>query len=344
MTDDQTTRAGSLWWTLTKRGLLLALFAAAMYSLAPLLVDVFSSARDLGDITLWWFAVMVALEGGSFAAAWGLARLAVPGLGWGVASMAQLAGNSASRVFPGGAVVAGALYYRMLTRAGTEPGRAAAALTVNALISNVVLLALPATAGVIAAVSAPLPAGLVPVAVGGVVLFAGLLAVGLVAALFDAPLRWATRVIGFVVSRVAALRRRTVVVSPESVLARRDEVLAALGPRWLRAVVFAALNWLLDYLVLVAALYAVGARPRLSIVLVAYSSAAVLAMIPITPGGLGFVEAGLTATLTAAGVPVSRALLATLAYRLVAFWLPIPAGGGAYLVFRKRYPEAGPRT
>jgi uncharacterized protein (TIRG00374 family) len=114
-------------------------------------------------------------------------------------------------------------------------------------------------------------------------------------------------------------------------------VIAALGPRWLRALLLAASNWLLDYLVLVAALYAIGARPRLSIVLIAYSAAAVLAIIPITPGGLGFVEAGLTATLTAAGVPVSRALLATLAYRLVAFWLPIPTGGAAYLVFRKRY-------
>jgi uncharacterized membrane protein YbhN (UPF0104 family) len=30
--------------------------------------------------------------------------------------------------------------------------------------------------------------------------------------------------------------------------------------------------------------------------------------------------------------------VATLAYRLVSFWLPIPAGGVAYGVFRKRYP------
>jgi uncharacterized membrane protein YbhN (UPF0104 family) len=30
--------------------------------------------------------------------------------------------------------------------------------------------------------------------------------------------------------------------------------------------------------------------------------------------------------------------VATLAYRLVSFWLPIPAGGIAYLMFRHRYP------
>jgi uncharacterized membrane protein YbhN (UPF0104 family) len=52
---------------------------------------------------------------------------------------------------------------------------------------------------------------------------------------------------------------------------------------------------------------------------------------------LGFVEAGLVGTLKLAGVPGPRALTATLLYRLVAYWLPIPAGGVAYLLFRRRY-------
>ena len=52
----------------------------------------------------------------------------------------------------------------------------------------------------------------------------------------------------------------------------------------------------------------------------------VLALIPITPGGLGFVEAGLTGVLTLAGIPASEAVLATLLYRLAAYWLPMIAG------------------
>jgi len=60
--------------------------------------------------------------------------------------------------------------------------------------------------------------------------------------------------------------------------------------------------------------------------------------VPFTPGGLGFVEAGLAGTLTLAGVTPGDALLATLTYRLVSYWLPIPAGGVAYLIFRRRYP------
>jgi uncharacterized membrane protein YbhN (UPF0104 family) len=42
-------------------------------------------------------------------------------------------------------------------------------------------------------------------------------------------------------------------------------------------------------------------------------------------------------TLTLAGVPGSDALAATLLYRLASYWLPIPAGGVAYLLFRHRY-------
>jgi hypothetical protein len=72
-------------------------------------------------------------------------------------------------------------------------------------------------------------------------------------------------------------------------------------------------------------------------VLLAYAASELLGLIPLTPGGLGFVEAGLTGTLTLAGVPGSDALTATLLYRLLAYWLPLPAGGVAYWLFRRRY-------
>src|SRR5581483_6591366 len=92
-----------------------------------------------------------------------------------------------------------------------------------------------------------------------------------------------------------------------------------------------------DYLALLAALRAVGANPQPSLVLLAYTAAEVLALVPVTPGGLGFVEAGLVGTLGLAAVPAADALAATLLYRIVAFWLPLPAGGVAYALFRRRY-------
>jgi Lysylphosphatidylglycerol synthase TM region len=81
-----------------------------------------------------------------------------------------------------------------------------------------------------------------------------------------------------------------------------------LGGRWKAGVAAAAANTGFDYLALLFALRAVGANPRPSLVVLAYTAAELLALLPFTPGGLGFVEAGLVGTLTVAGVPGSDAL------------------------------------
>ncbi len=86
---------------------------------------------------------------------------------------------------------------------------------------------------------------------------------------------------------------------------------------------------------------AVGADPRPALVLLAYVAAELLALLPFTPGGLGFVEAGLVGTLVVAGVSSPQALAATLLYRLATYWLPLPAGAVAYVLFRRRYPRRG---
>ena len=75
--------------------------------------------------------------------------------------------------------------------------------------------------------------------------------------------------------------------------------------------------------------------------LLAFCAAQVLAQVPGTPGGLGFVEAGLTAMLALAGVSAASAVLATFAYRLFNYWLQLPAGLVGYLLHRRRF-TAGP--
>jgi len=117
----------------------------------------------------------------------------------------------------------------------------------------------------------------------------------------------------------------------------RDLIKGVIGDRWWEALLYAAGNWLLDLGVLLAALASVGAHPRASLVLLAYVVAALLGMLPFTPGGVGFVEVGLVGTLQLAGVSPAQAVLATLAYRLVAFWLPIPAGIVAYVFYTRRF-------
>ncbi len=78
--------------------------------------------------------------------------------------------------------------------------------------------------------------------------------------------------------------------------------------------------------------------------LLAYSAAGIIALLPLTPGGLGIVEASLSGLLILAGVHPGEALLATLAYRIASYWLPLLAGPPAYLLFRHRYGRPAPRA
>ena len=119
---------------------------------------------------------------------------------------------------------------------------------------------------------------------------------------------------------------------PDRLVDERDLIRRVLGAGWWKALIYSAGNWLLDLTALLIALAAVGAQPRASVVLLAYVVAAFLGMIPITPGGLGFVEAGLVGTLSLAGIGTDQALLATLVYRLASYWLPIPTGAVAYFL------------
>jgi uncharacterized protein (TIRG00374 family) len=127
---------------------------------------------------------------------------------------------------------------------------------------------------------------------------------------------------------------------PTRLLHERDRILAILGPRWKRALVVTAGRWAFDYATLLAALAAVDSHPRPGLVLLAFTAAQVLGQIPLTPGGLGFVEAGLTGMLTLAGVAPGDAVLATFAYRLFSYWLPLPFGLLGLALHRRRAPRS----
>src|SRR4029453_11612288 len=100
---------------------------------------------------------------------------------------------------------------------------------------------------------------------------------------------------------------------PTRLLRERDRILDTLGTHWKGALLATVGRWTFDYLTLLAALAAVGSTPRASLVLLAFCAAQLLSQIPLTPGGLGFVEAGLAATLGLAGgrpgAPVAAGVL-----------------------------------
>jgi hypothetical protein len=110
---------------------------------------------------------------------------------------------------------------------------------------------------------------------------------------------------------------------------------------WVEAFGLGSLNWLENCGCLVACIWAVHGHIPWHGILVAYSLTQVLASVPITPGGLGVVEGGLTALLVAYGMPTNEALASVLLYRAVSFWGLVPIGWGVwgYLSLRSRTPE-----
>jgi len=324
-------------WKIVWRILFLLVSVITLYGLLPQLLSVFGEIPKLRELNPAWFIATVVLECGSFVCQWRLTRTALPQVSWFVAGTAQLASNAVSKTVPGGAAVGAATGYRMLSVSGVNRGNAGAGLAATSIISNGVLLALPMVAILGSILSAPVPRNLAVVAWGGALLFLALFATVFVLVRFDRPLHAVGRVVERVGGWVNAKLHRSGGPKAADLIHQRDVMIDALGSRWEVALAAAVGNWGLDYLALVACLYAVGATPRLSLILVAYAVAAVASMIPITPGGLGFVEAGLVTALIAAGVNGDAAVLATLAYRLVSYWLPIPAGLVATILFRRRY-------
>jgi uncharacterized membrane protein YbhN (UPF0104 family) len=316
----------------------LAVTGISLYLVAPSLFEVFSSFDRLEDIQAWWFPAMVALQALSLACLWYVQRVALHGARWLPVILSQLAGNALSKIAPAGGAVGGALQYRMLVESGTAPGRTATAITAVNLLTFAVVLALPVLA-IPAFLTGSVDDGLVTASLIGLGVLALLTSAAVALLAFDGPLEWLGERIQTVRNSVrrgsAPLR-----ALPGRLVAERDRLLEVLGPRWDRAVAGTVARWAFDYATLVAALAAVGSRPSPLLVLLAFCTAQVLAQIPVTPGGLGFVEAGLTATLALAGVSAGAAVVATLAYRLVSYWLPLPVGLGAYAVHRRRMSVA----
>lgn len=326
---------GGLSWTrVAGRVVPLIVTAVALYLLTPQLLTVFSAFPRLRGFRPLWYPAMVALEVASFACVWQLQRLAFGNLSWFLSITSQLASNSISRIIPGGIAVGGAVQFRMLSRAGCDPVAAGFALTAVSMVTTGIVFGLPLLVLPWLIFGQPAPDGLTAAAILGGMAFAVLVVAGLVLARSDGTVR----LLGRGLDRLLRLARRPVTPGlPDLLVVRRDEVLRSLGRRWPAAVLAAAGKWGLDYGALLAALAGAGQHPRPSLILLAYVAASVLAMIPITPGGLGFVEAGLTGTLALAGVPAAAAALSTLVYRLVSFWLPLAAGAPAWIAYRVRY-------
>ena len=182
---------------------------------------------------------------------------------------------------------------------------------------------------------------MVALVVGGLGLATGILPGGGSLALTLVPAAFGAAVIAIVLV-AQRLRPRTGVASTRLGRARDALVPVGEGVREARrlartgnpGLLGALVWWAGDIAVLAACFAAFGATPALGILVFAYFVGMLANTLPL-PGGIGGVDGGMVAALAAFGVDPGLALLAVLAYRGFAFWLPIIPGAISYFALRR---------
>ena len=303
------------------------------YIVFPQLAGARKTLHLIGGMNVGLVVVAFGLEGAALLAYAALTSSLLPVEGrpsrWRVLRI-NLTTLAVSHVVPGGSAAAGAVGFELLGDAGVAGPDAGFALATQALGSAVVLNVL-LWAGLVVSIPArgfnPLYA---TAALLGAVVIA---AVAAAVVLLTRGEQRAARLVCAAASRAPFLDAALVEEAVHRVAARLRTLS---GDRTVmsRAVGWAAANWIADAAALWVSLAAFGHPIGPAGLIVAYGLANVTAAVPLTPGGLGVMEAVLTTALVGFGAPRGVAILGVVTWRLVNFWLPIPVGGAAYLSLR----------
>lgn len=313
-----------------RRGVVLfVLVLVAEYLVLPELTGIGADLKLLSHVNLTYLGIGTMLEFSSLLTYAQLTRAVLPPGGpnlW-TALRVDMSTLSLSHVVPAGSAAGTGLGYRLLTEAGVSGADAGFALGAqgigSALVLNVLLWA-----GLVFSIPAH---GLNPLY--GFAAVAGALLLGIFAVLVVLLTRGQERTVQLLtwIGRKAPLLDGASVEGAVRRLTERLRQLTADRRLMARGGAWASLTWLLHAASLWVFLAAFGLRVAPDDLLVAYSLAFVLSAVPITPGGLGVVEGVLVSVLVGFGSPKGAALIGVISYRLVNFWLPIPAGALTYL-------------
>jgi uncharacterized protein (TIRG00374 family) len=312
--------------------IVVVLFFVLEYILLPELASARKEFHQLRHLNFLWLILGVLFE---FAALWAYAELTRSVLSPGAPSRwrvfrINMWALAISHTLPGGTVPGTAASYRLLTESDVQGSTAAFGLAAQGIGSAVVLNLIFWLALLI---SIPLQ-GYNPAYGFGAIL--GVLLLGIFAGLVFLLTRGERQANVFVkklADRLPFVRAETVTALLQKVVDRM-KILFANPELLVKAGIWAAANWLLDATSLWVFLLAFGAHVSPIDVLVAYGLANILAVIPLTPSGLGVIEITIIAVLKGFGVPSGVAAAGVLSWRLVNFWLPIPFGGASYLSLR----------
>ncbi len=309
---------------------------AFLYFVLPKLLGLKETWNRIEGGNGWWLALAAVLEVCSFLGYIILFRVVfVRGqsrIGWRESYQITMAGLAATRLFATAGAGGIALTAWALRRSGMDARVAACRLIAFMVLLYGVFMATLVIDGVGLYIGV-IPGGgtfaitIIP-AIFGALVIALFLAVSLLPTDFDRLVRrW--RASSGRLGRVAG-SLATAPVTAASGVRTAIALLRTRDPYLLGAVAW----WGFDIAVLWACFQAFGASPPKGVIVMSYFVGMIGNTLPL-PGGIGGVEGGMIGALTVFGVDVEVSVVAVLAYRGFAFWLPTLPGGVAYLQLRR---------
>ena len=344
------------WWRsrAAQIGLSVAVVALIFGFFFPKLADYGEVWDTITAMTAIELATLGAAAAWNVASYWPMLSAVQPGLRVREAAVVNLASTAVSNTLPGGGAIGVGVTMTMQRSWGIPVASTALATVVSGIWNNFVKLGLPVVALALLAISGGAGAALTTAAVIGL----GVLVAAIV--LFALLLRsesMASR-LGGRAGRVASTLRRPLRRAPvegwdDRAVVFRTDIVALLEHRWLMITVTSLVSHLSLFAVLLVALRHVGVsndEVDWQHVLAAFAFVRLLSAVPITPGGLGLVELGLTAAL-GSGLPdgtKNQVAAAVLLYRALTWLVPIPLGVLCWMFWRsnsswRRAPGSRPR-
>jgi putative heme transporter len=268
---------------------------------------------------------------------------ALPGLGFRRAFAVTQASTASTYIAPGGATVGVALSYSILRGWGFTAGAVGLAEAVTGVWNQFALLGFPVVA--LALLGLLHESDPVLQAVAAIALAILLVAAGAFAAGLSTPK--VARVVGGFVTRVAnwalgRIGRKPARFTADSFVRFRDNAVGLLSRRWhvlTLATLAGQLTVFVLFLVCLRTTHVSAAEVNGVEAFAAWSLARLLGSLPITPGGIGVVEVGLTTALVGFGGDDARVVAAVLLYRFLTIVPTLVIGLIAAAIRRRLAPD-----
>ena len=307
---------------------------------------VLGSAADFSDVraaissmTGLELATLVVVAVWNLMTYWMVVVASTPGLTYPQAAVLVESTTAVANAVPGGSAVAVGLTYGMLGSWGFSRSRSTLSVIVSGLWNSFAKLGLPVLALALLALKGNANGARVTAGLFGIAALVGSITVFTLILRREAFARRA----GDVAARWVSTVRRRLGKGPvegwgDATVKFRGRTIGLVSQAWKRLTIATTVSHLSLFLVLLMALRHLGvsdAELNWVEVLAVFAFVRLLTAIPITPGGLGVVELGLIAGLSAAGGDQAEVVAAVLIYRGLTYLLPIPIGLVTYLYWRR---------